>query len=115
MAASAEFDFGNGELQLGAPLADFGLVPPPEGEEVCYSMGLYCPDVDAVVEAARQTGAVIREPATTFVSGDRYRYASRRDPFGVRWTVMTRVEDVSEAESARRIAAWAAQAGSAQD
>ena len=37
--------------------------------------------------------------ATTFVSGDRY--ASVRDPFGVRWTIMSRVEDLSEAESAR--------------
>jgi PhnB protein len=33
------------------------------------------------------------------MSGDRF--ASIRDPFGVRWTVMTRVEDLSEEESAR--------------
>ncbi|MBX6751273.1 MAG: VOC family protein, partial [Micromonosporaceae bacterium] len=30
-----------------------------------------------------------------------------RDPFGVRWSVMTRVEDISEGESARRVAEWA--------
>ncbi|VEG26212.1 VOC family protein [Actinomyces howellii] len=107
VVAHAELDLGHGKLQLGAPLPDFGLVPPPAGQEVCYSMGLYCPDVDAVVEAARQAGAVIREPATTFVSGDRY--ASLRDPFGVRWTVMTRVEDLSEADSARRVAQWIAE------
>lgn len=107
VVAHAELDLGHGKLQLGAPLPDFGLVPPPAGDVACYSMGLYCPDVDAVVEAARQAGAVIREPATTFVSGDRY--ASLRDPFGVRWTVMTRVEDLSEADSARRVAQWIAE------
>ncbi len=39
------------------------------------------------------------------MSGDRF--ASIRDPFGVRWAVMTRVEDLSEEESAARVAAWA--------
>jgi PhnB protein len=47
----------------------------------------------------------VREAATDFVSGDRY--ASIRDPFGVRWSVMTRVEDLSEAESAARVREWA--------
>ena len=42
------------------------------------------------------------------------RYASLLDPFGVRWSVMTRVEDISEAESARRVAAWAAEQSAAQ-
>ncbi|QPL04470.1 MULTISPECIES: VOC family protein [Actinomyces] len=113
VVAHAELDFGHGKLQLGAPLPDYGLVPPPDGEEVCYSMGLYCPDVDAVVEAAVRAGALIRKPVATFVSGDRY--ASLRDPFGVRWSLMTRVEDISEAESARRVAAWAAEQSATQD
>ena len=43
---------------------------------------------------------------TAFVSGDRF--ASIRDPFGVRWSIMTRVEDLSPQESARRVAEWAA-------
>lgn len=41
----------------------------------------------------------------TFVSGDRF--ASVVDPFGVRWTLMTRVEDLSPVESARRVEEWA--------
>ncbi|SCL29187.1 PhnB protein [Micromonospora nigra] len=102
----AELDFGNGRLQLGEPSPDHGLVPAPGGDGACYSMGLYCADVDAVVERAEQAGATVREAVSTFVSGDRF--ASIRDPFGVRWSIMSRVEDLSEAESARRIAAWAA-------
>lgn len=50
-------------------------------------------------------GATIREPAQTFVTGDRF--ASILDPFGQRWTVMTRVEDVSPEECDRRMAEWA--------
>ncbi|MCL2423169.1 MAG: VOC family protein [Micrococcales bacterium] len=102
----AELDFGHGKLQLGEPTPDYGLVAGPSGDTACYSIGLYCADVDAVVERAEQAGAVVREPATTFVSGDRY--ASVRDPFGVRWSIMSRVEDLSEAESVRRVANWAA-------
>ena len=103
----AVLDFGHGMLQLGEPMPDYHLISPPAGDDDCYSMGLYASDVDAVVAAAEAAGAIIREPVANFVSGDRF--ASIRDPFGVRWSVMTRVEDISEAESARRVADWAAQ------
>ncbi|OJF13497.1 VOC family protein [Couchioplanes caeruleus] len=105
VVAHAVLDFGNGLLQLGEPMPDYGLVPAPEGDQDCYSIGLYCPDVDAVVARAVAAGATVREAPATFVSGDRF--ASIRDPFGVRWSVMTRVEDLSEQESARRVAEWA--------
>jgi PhnB protein len=101
----ADLDLGNGHLQLGEPAPAIHLVAPPGGDDACYSLGLYCPDVDAVVERAVAAGATLREPAADFVSGDRY--ASLRDPFGVRWTVMTRVEDLSEQDSAERVAEWA--------
>lgn len=101
----ADLDFGNGRLQIGEPTPEYGLVPAPEGDADCYSMGLYCADVDALVERAVAAGATVREPVGTFVSGDRF--ASIRDPFGVRWSVMSRVEDLSEEESARRVAEWA--------
>ncbi|QLQ11618.1 MAG: VOC family protein [Nocardioidaceae bacterium] len=103
----ADLDFGNGRLQLGEPSPDYGLVPAPAGDRDCYSIGLYCADVDAIVAVAERAGATVREPASTFVSGDRF--ASIRDPFGVRWSIMSRVEDLSEAESARRVAEWAAE------
>jgi len=105
----ADLDLGHGHLQLGEPTAAYHLVAPPEGEDDCYSLGLYCADVDALVARAEEAGATVREPLVTFVSGDRY--ASIRDPYGVRWTVMTRVEDLSEEESARRVAEGAASQG----
>src|SRR5690625_1824071 len=49
----AVLDFGHGLLQIGEPVPDFSLVPPPSGDDDCYSLGLYVPDVDAVVSAAQ--------------------------------------------------------------
>lgn len=90
MVVHADLDLGDGHLQLGEATAGLNLVPPPDGDLACYSLGLYCRDVDAVVSRAERAGATIR------------------DPFGVRWSIMSRVEDLSEAESARRVAEWAA-------
>ena len=106
VVAHADLDFGLGLLQLGAPNPEYHLVRAPEGDDDCYSMGLYVSDVDAVVEKAVAAGATVREAPAPFVSGDRF--ASIRDPFGVRWSVMTRVEDISDEESSRRVAEWAA-------
>lgn len=105
----ADLDFGNGRLQLGEPSPAYHLVTAPAGDDDCYSIALYCADADDLVARAEKAGATVREPLATFVSGDRY--ASIRDPFGVRWTVMTRVEDLSPEESARRVAEWAARQG----
>ncbi|MFN3004183.1 VOC family protein [Mycolicibacterium wolinskyi] len=103
--AHAELDFGAGRLQLGDPQEAFQIAAPTPGAAATHSIGLYCPDVDDVVARAEQAGAMIREPAQTFVTGDRF--ASILDPFGQRWTVMTRVEDLSAEERERRVAEWA--------
>ena len=111
--AHAELDLGNGRLQLGEPSPDYHLARQSTTDDACYSIALYCPDVDAVVQRAVAAGAVVREPVSDFVSGDRY--ASIRDPFGVRWSIMTRVQDISDSESGRRVAEWAAQYAATQD
>lgn len=101
----AELDFGNGFLQLGAANPAYKLVLPPEGDNACYSLAIYVADVDQVFENAMARGAKVREPIKNFASGDRF--GSVLDPFGVRWTIMTRIEDLSEEESSRRVKEWA--------
>ncbi|GJM70433.1 glyoxalase [Paenibacillus macerans] len=101
----AELDFGNGCLQLGAANPSYKLVLPPGEDNACYSLGIYVADVDQVFENAVAKGARVREAVTNFVSGDRF--GSIWDPFGVRWSIMTRVEDLSEEESTRRVREWA--------
>lgn len=109
LVAHATLDFGHGRLQIADPMPDFGLVPPPEQDAVSSSIAVYVPDVDAVVARAEAAGATVREPVSDFVSGDRF--GSIRDPHGVRWAILTRVEDLSEDESATRVREWAASAG----
>lgn len=103
--AHAELDFGQGRLQLSDAMPDYGLVAPTGEDRVSQSTCLYLPDVDAVTARAVELGATLREPPSTFVTGDRF--ASVLDPFGHRWALMTRVEDVSPEEQERRLAAWA--------
>nr|WP_147919376.1 VOC family protein [Ruania zhangjianzhongii] len=108
--AHAELDFGNGRLQLGDANPAFGLTAPAdEADAVTHSICLYCEDVDDVVARARAAGATVREEVSTFVTGDRF--GSILDPFGQRWAIMTRVEDVSEEEAQRRVDAWMAEQG----
>ena len=105
----AELDLGLGRLQLGDPNDAYGLVAPSEQESdrVSSSTCIYVADVDAVFAEAVARGATVREEPATFVTGDRF--ASLYDPFGHRWAVMTKVEDVDLEEQERRLAEWGAQ------
>lgn len=106
----AELQFASGRLQLGDPSQEYGLVAPDSApDRTSSSTCIYVPDVDAVFARAVERGAVVREAPTTFVTGDRY--GSVYDPFGHRWAIMTRVEDISDEEGERRLAEWAASQG----
>lgn len=103
----AELQLPVGRLQLGDPSTEYGLVAPavPPPALISSSTCIYVGDVDAVFARAVERGAVVREEPSTFVTGDRF--ASVVDPFGHRWAIMTKVEDVSTEEQERRLAEWA--------
>jgi PhnB protein len=103
----AELDFGEGRLQLSDPMDGYGLEAPTgaDRDRASSSTCIYVSDVDAVFEAAVERGATVREKPSTFVTGDRF--ASIYDPYGHRWAIMTKVEDVSPEEARRRLAEWA--------
>jgi PhnB protein len=64
---------------------------------------LYVEDADAVYRRALQAGATsLAEPADQFW-GDRT--GAVQDPFGNRWWIATRIEDVSPEELGRRMSA----------
>jgi uncharacterized glyoxalase superfamily protein PhnB len=102
----AELDFGGaGRLQLSDPQPAFGLAAPhTSAEGVSQSIMIYVPDVDATIARAAELGAEVKEQPGDFVSGDRF--GAFVDPFGRRWAVMTRVNDLSPEESERRVAEW---------
>lgn len=106
--AHAELKIGDSTIQLGLPFPEQNVLA-PTGEWVHTSLVHYCPDVDTVLARAREHGAKVAEDAATFVTGDRY--GALLDPFGHRWVVMTRVENVSRAEAERRVDEWIATQG----
>lgn len=104
----AELQMPSGRLQLGLAKDNYKLrAPNPSDDYAQFSLTIYVRDVDEVVAAAVARGAVVREELATFVSGDRY--ANLKDPFGIRWSVMTRIEDLSDEESATRVGLWLAE------
>jgi PhnB protein len=103
--AHAELRIGDSILQLGNEMPQIGLRA-PNGEWVHSSVVHYCADVDAVHARGLEHGARQVEAVQTFVTGDRY--GTVIDPFGHRWAIMTRVEDVSREEADRRVAQWLA-------
>jgi PhnB protein len=105
--AHCELELASGRMQLSDPAPDHHLLPPSGGDDVHHSTVLYVPDVDAVYAAAVAAGAKGYGEPSTFVTGDRY--AALLDPWGHRWAVMTRVEDVDPEEAERRVNEWLAQ------
>ena len=84
------------------------LAQPAPGQETHAMIHLYLPDVDAFYARAIAAGATsVREPADQFY-GDRS--GGVRDQFGNQWYIATHVEDVSQEEMERRMAAMKATA-----
>ncbi|MFG3341139.1 VOC family protein [Glycomyces sp. NPDC048151] len=103
-----ELQIGDSILQLGDANPQWGLES-PDAEHITASLVLYVEDCDAVFTKAVEAGARVREEPSVFLTGDRY--ASIADPFGRRWSLMTRVEDVPREEAERRIDEWVASMG----
>jgi uncharacterized glyoxalase superfamily protein PhnB len=101
----AELRFGNSMLQLSDQMPQIGLRA-PNGEWVHSSLVHYVPDVDATYAKAVEAGARSVEEVQTFMTGDRY--GTVIDPFGHRWAILTKVEDVSREEADRRVKEWLA-------
>lgn len=103
-----ETQVGNSRLQLMDPNPQFAAVASdPQSDQTTFSLAIYLPDVDAALARARERGAVVREEAADFeVTGDRF--ASIRDPFGVRWTLMCRRTERTDEQIQQALDAWAA-------
>ena len=67
------------------------------------SLMIYVTDVDLAYARALQAGAAEERPVEDQFWGDRM--GTLVDPFGHRWTLATHIEDVSEEEMQRRMAA----------
>jgi PhnB protein len=104
----AELLFGDSVMQLSDEMPSMGIAA-PDGTTVSGSFGMYVDDPDAVYATAVAAGArSVGEPQDVF-SGDRM--ATVMCPYGHRWNILKRVEDVPEEEIERRAREWMAENG----
>ena len=96
----AELSLGHAELYLSDEFSEIDVVGPATRGGTSVSLHLYVEDVDAVVAAAREAGATQQGETQNKPHGDRT--ATVIDPFGHRWMLATRIEEVSAEEVARR-------------
>jgi PhnB protein len=99
----AELSIGIGLLMLADeyPEMEFRGLESLGGSPVVIH--LYVSDVDQVCERAVAAGAELTRPVANQFYGDRV--GQFRDPFGHRWSVGTRIEEVSIDEVKKRAAA----------
>ena len=98
----AEIQIGTSTIMLADEHPEIGVVGPPTigGSPVSFMINV--PDVDATVSRAVAAGGTITRPVENRFYG--HRNGEITDPFGYRWTLSTRVEDLSEEEIHRRAA-----------
>ena len=74
-----------------------------------FTMHLYVPDVDDLFNRAVEAGATVVMPVADQFWGDRY--GILRDPFGHRWSIASRIEDLSPKTLQDRAKTWAKNQG----
>jgi PhnB protein len=101
----AEMRLGDSVMQLSDEIPSMGVLA-PDGKTVHGSFAMYVPDPDAVHAAAVAAGARDVAAVEDVFSGDRMGVVMC--PFGHRWVILKRVEDVPEDEIERRAREWVA-------
>lgn len=99
----AELEIGTAMIMLSDEYPDRGARAPKTVGGTPVTMSVYVEDVDAVFSRAIGAGATVVRPVTDQFYGDRA--GQFEDPFGHRWNVASRVEDLSPAEMVKRATA----------
>ncbi|MFM2417853.1 MAG: hypothetical protein RL385_2576 [Pseudomonadota bacterium] len=97
----AELDIAGANLMLAEEFPDFGALSPPTIGGTPVSIHLYVADVDAFVARATAAGALLLRPIKDEFYGDRV--ALLTDPFGHKWHIASRREEVSPAVMQARL------------
>ena len=98
----AELELGGSRMYLADEYPELDIVGPASRGGTTVTLVLHVADVDATVRRATEAGAtLVGEIADEFYGA---RSARLRDPFGHRWTLQQRTEDISDEEVKRRFA-----------
>jgi uncharacterized glyoxalase superfamily protein PhnB len=99
----AELDFDGTTLMLADEFPEYGLTGPRPGMGTPVTIHIHVDNADEVIRQAIAAGAILeREPKDEFYGE---RAGCVRDPFGHRWAIGHRIEDVSPEEMQRRYTA----------
>jgi PhnB protein len=97
----AELAIGRARFMLADEYPDFGALSPVTVGGTPVAMHLYVEDVDKTVEEAAAAGATVLRGLQDEFFGDRT--AMLMDPFGHKWHLASRKEDVTPEEMQRRM------------
>jgi PhnB protein len=97
----AEIKIGDSIIMLGSAPPNSDVKAPQQLNGSTVSIFLYLDDVDKTFKQALDSGAKEVQALADQPWGDRYGRLS--DPFGHSWSLATHIEDVSEAEMAKRM------------
>ncbi len=97
----AELLIGESVVMLNDHFPEFGTPPIASGYWP-VTFHLYVPDADATVARATAAGCEITMPLADQFWGDRY--CQVKDPFGYRWAIATRKEELTPEEMQQRAA-----------
>jgi len=98
----AELELGDSVIMLADEYPEMGIRAPKAYGGTPVTISVYVTDVDAVFARAVEAGATALRPVENQFYGDRT--GQFEDPFGHRWSVASRVEDVPPEEMAKRAA-----------
>ena len=98
----AELNLGDSLIMLSDSFPDMGVRDPKDIGGTPVTLSVYVEDVDDVFARALAAGATEQRPVQNQFYGDRS--GQFVDPWGHRWSVASRVENVSPEEMERRAA-----------
>ncbi len=101
----AEITIGDSHIMLTDESSANEIKSPQTLKGTASALFLYVEDVDAAFKQALKAGANETQPLQNMFWGDRF--GKLTDPFGHRWLLASRVEEVSPAEIEERMAAFA--------
>ena len=96
----AELKIGGGMVMLADEVPKMDIKAPPTIGGSSVGLLLYVEDADAVFQAALDAGATQFKPICDQFYGDRS--GTIDDPFGHRWTIASRIEDLDNDELQKR-------------
>ena len=103
----AELLIGDSRLFVNEEFSARALLSPLALGGTPVALHLYVPDADAAFRRAVDAGAEVLMPLADTFWGERY--GMLRDPFGHKWSLSSRIEDLSPAELQRRAREWHAE------